>query len=119
LTIAPDIQRLPDTMELAIFRVLQESLTDVLRHSGSKAVDVSLHRNEHEVLLEVKDYGKGIPAEVLQRFKQTGSQVGVGLAGMRERVLELGGSFDLSSDNHGTLVWVALALPKQKQVGAR
>jgi PAS domain S-box-containing protein len=110
LTISPNIRRLPDALELAIFRVLQEGLTNVVRHSGSNAVEVNLCSDENEVSLEVKDYGKGISAEVLERFKQTGSQVGVGLAGMRERVLELGGSFDLTSDNHGTLVRVALPM---------
>ncbi len=116
LNISPNVGRLPDAMELAIFRVLQESLTNVLRHSGSKAVDVNLQRNQREVVLEVKDYGEGIAAEVLQRFKQTGSQVGVGLAGMRERVLELGGSFDLSSDGRGTLVRVALPMTDQERM---
>jgi PAS domain S-box-containing protein len=117
LTISPNIGRLPDALELAIFRVLQESLTNVVRHSGSDTVEVNLRSDENEVSLEVKDYGKGISAEVLERFKQTGSQVGVGLAGMRERVLELGGSFDLTSDHHGTLVRVALPMNRQKHRG--
>jgi PAS domain S-box-containing protein len=102
--------RLPDAIEIAVYRVLQESLTNVLRHSGSNSVEVSLGNGNNEVFLEVRDKGHGIPRDVLRRFRETGSRVGVGLAGMKERISEIGGRFDISSDEQGTLVRAALPL---------
>jgi PAS domain S-box-containing protein len=104
LDLPTTFQRLPSTVEIATFRVLQESLTNVHRHSGSHSVDIRLSLQGRSVTLEVQDHGKGVSRELLERFQNTGFHVGVGLAGMSERVKELGGELKFSSDEHGTLI---------------
>ena len=116
LDISPELPRLARTVELTIFRVLQESLTNVHRHSGSKTVEISLRSQEAEVCLEVKDNGCGINADVLKKFQETGSQVGVGLAGMRQRVNELGGRFDIASGQHGTAIKVVIPKTRGSEI---
>jgi signal transduction histidine kinase len=102
--IPDDIGRLPEPVELALFRVLQECLTNIHRHSGSSRAEVSVEKSRAEVILRIRDQGKGIPSNLLERFRTTGSQVGVGLAGMRERVREQGGQLDIRSTETGTTV---------------
>jgi signal transduction histidine kinase len=92
--------------ELVIFRVLQESLTNVVRHSRSKTVDIRLECDGRAILLKVTDSGRGMPAQVLDRISRY--RGGVGLAGMRERVAELGGSFEIDSGSRGTELRVVL-----------
>jgi signal transduction histidine kinase len=104
LDMPEDMGRLSPSLELALFRVLQESLTNVHRHSKSRKADVSLRLSEAEVVLRVRDYGEGIPSDVLDRFRNKRAHGGVGLAGMRERIHELGGRLDMDSDSHGTQV---------------
>lgn len=115
LDMPEDLARLPDTVELALFRVLQEAVTNVHRHSGASAVDVRILHDAEEVVLEVKDNGRGIPEELLDRFKEIGTGMGVGLTGMRERVHELGGMLTIQSDASGTslqaVIPVAAAVP--------
>jgi signal transduction histidine kinase len=108
LDMPEDLGRLPSSLELALFRVLQESLTNVHRHSTSKRADVSLKLAENTVVLRVRDYGKGIPADVLARFRRNNAHGGVGLAGMRERIHELGGKLEMDSDSKGTQVVATL-----------
>ncbi len=110
LCLPPDLARLPNAVELALFRVLQESLTNVLRHSQSKTVEIEIERKEREAKLRIRDFGRGIPTEILRHIKQNGSHEGVGLMGMRERAAELGGRLEISSDAQGTLVEVALPI---------
>jgi PAS domain S-box-containing protein len=105
-----NLPRLSSSMEIAVYRVLQESLTNVLRHSGSKVVEISLGNGNKEIFLEVKDRGRGIPQDVLRQFRETGARVGVGLAGMRERITEIGGKFEVNSDEKGTLIRLTLPL---------
>ena len=114
LNISPELPRLARTIELTIFRVLQEGLTNVHRHSGSKLVDISLRTEGANICLQVKDYGCGMNAEVLKKFQGTGLQVGVGLAGMRQRVSELGGRFDIASNQHGTTITVVIPKSNEK-----
>ncbi len=100
----PDhVNRLPRRTETALFRIMQEALTNVHRHSGSRAVEVSVSTDRGRVVLTVKDFGMGVPREVLDRFWKTGN-VGVGLAGIRERLKELGGFLELESNLDGTLL---------------
>ena len=106
LDLSPHIERLPQAVEIALFRVLQESLTNVHRHSGSAKVDVRFEVQDGQVGLVVRDYGKGIPSEKLERFEATGGNLGVGLTGMRERILELGGKLQIMSENPGISVRV-------------
>jgi PAS domain S-box-containing protein len=91
--------------ELALFRVLQESLTNVHRHSGSQIAHVRLLMKKGMCILEIEDEGKGIPSEILEQSAQdwTGSQ-GVGVRGMNERLRQLGGRLELVSKTGGTTV---------------
>jgi signal transduction histidine kinase len=100
--------RMPRSMELALFRVLQESLTNIHRHAKSSRAEVSLHVLKDRTMLRVRDYGKGIPRETLERFLHDGTHVGVGLAGMRERVAEENGQFEIHSDENGTVIEVTM-----------
>jgi PAS domain S-box-containing protein len=102
--------RLPATMELALFRVVQESLANVHRHSGSDCARIRLERDAEEVRLEIQDNGRGVPA---------GARAGVGLAGMRERLRQLGGGLEIESDAEGTTVLASLTLGEPgKEIGA-
>jgi signal transduction histidine kinase len=102
--------RLPDEIELALFRVLQETLTNVHRHSGASAATVVIRADAGQVILEVKDNGAGIPDQMLARFQETGAGMGVGLAGIRERAWELGGKLNVSSDSSGSLISVTIPI---------
>jgi signal transduction histidine kinase len=108
--IPDDMARLPHSIELALFRVLQECLTNIHRHSGSPRAEISIERTPREITLRIRDYGKGIPPELLERFRASGSRVGVGLAGMRERVREQGGHLDIESSEAGTIIAVRMAI---------
>jgi two-component system NarL family sensor kinase len=108
--IADIVPRLPEKLELVLFRAIQEALTNLHRHSGSSAGEVSLCRRDNSVVLQVRDYGKGIAQQVLDQFLSTGSGVGVGLAGMRERVREQGGRLDIWSDSNGTLINITIPM---------
>ncbi|HEY6467969.1 MAG TPA: PAS domain S-box protein [Candidatus Acidoferrales bacterium] len=100
-----DFARLPRDAELVLFRVLQESLTNVQRHSGSKTVAIRVGRSGDSVILEVIDQGKGLPPAVLEQAHQDWmGSLGVGLRGMSERVRQLGGSLEMSSHENGTQV---------------
>ena len=91
-------------IEIALFRVLQESLTNVHRHSGASEASVSFRRQPNAAILEVRDFGSGIPAERLVRLRETSAETGVGLAGMRERLNELNGHLEIDSDDQGTVL---------------
>ena len=93
-----------------MFRIIQEALTNVHRHSGANVADIRILRDAEQVLLEVKDNGRGIPKEVLRRFSETGAGTGVGITGMHERVRELGGNLSLESDGNGTSLLVAIPI---------
>jgi two-component system, NarL family, sensor kinase len=101
--------RLPSNVELVLFRVLQESLTNIHRHSRSTKAEVVLQLVAEDAVLSVRDFGTGVPADVLARF-HTDDASGVGLAGMRERVRELAGQFEIHSDSTGTTVRVSIPL---------
>jgi len=113
LALPEGVDRLPELAEIALFRILQESLTNVHRHSGSSSVEIGLTVTENRALLSVRDFGRGMPAPLRQGFELNGGHVGVGLSGMRERVTDLGGSFNIESNSHGTAIIVALPLAAQ------
>ena len=104
------MDRLPAEVELVLFRILQEGLTNVHRHSGASAADVLIRQEAGQVILEVKDNGRGIRQETLSRFDQTGAGMGVGLSGMRERVRELGGWMKVEANSDGTSLQIAIPL---------
>jgi signal transduction histidine kinase len=113
--IAKQFERLPDEIELTLFRILQESLTNIHRHSGSSTAEIVAARTPRQISLRITDHGKGISPELLAKFRRTRGGVGVGLAGMRERVEELGGKLDISSEGHSTALEVSIPLPQQPQ----
>ncbi|MCU1239444.1 MAG: hypothetical protein JWO71_170 [Candidatus Acidoferrum typicum] len=98
--------RLSREMELAVFRIVQESLTNVHRHSGSKLAAIRLKRNSRNVFLEIEDAGSGISPEKLLAIQSHGA--GVGIRGMRERVLQFGGEMKIESEGRGTKISITL-----------
>jgi len=100
--IAKSRERLPRNVEIALFRVLQESLTNVHRHSGASDASIRFQHAGDAVILEVQDFGKGIPEERLRLLHGVNKETGVGLAGMRERLHELDGKLEIESDCRGT-----------------
>jgi PAS domain S-box-containing protein len=109
LDIAENFGRLPADLELAIFRIVQESLTNIHRHSESKTATIHLSRSAHNVLLEIQDQGRGIPAEKLSAIKA--KRTGVGIAGMRERIRHFKGELDIQSNGTGATIVVTFPLP--------
>ena len=103
-----DLGRLPKELELVIFRVVQESLTNIHRHSGSPSARISLVRSERFVEIEISDRGKGISAERQQEM--TAAKAGVGVRGMEERVRQFNGTLQIVSDGGGTKVLVKLPI---------
>ena len=85
LDLPEGLDRLPELAGIALFRILQESLTNVHRHSGSSAVEISLKASKQDLVFTVKDFGHGMPAQLIQGSQTNGDHFGVGLSGMRER----------------------------------
>jgi PAS domain S-box-containing protein len=106
LEIPKDLGRLPTDMETAIFRIVQECLTNIHRHSGSKTASIRVIPGDHRILVLAQDCGKGIPAEKLQVTSE--GRRGVGFRGMAERIRYLGGHLNIHSDSNGTIVTVTL-----------
>jgi PAS domain S-box-containing protein len=104
--IPEDFGRLSRDMELAIFRIVQECLTNVHRHSGSKAAAIRMRRDDRSVFLEVEDGGNGISPEKLLEIQSQGG--GVGIRGMRERVLRCGGEMKIESEGRGAKISITL-----------
>ena len=92
------------------------SPSNVHRHSKSPRADVSLRAFHNEIVLRIRDYGRGIPPEVLDHFRHNQSHGGVGLAGMRERIHELGGRLEMESDVHGTQVLAKMPRSERSNV---
>src|SRR5499427_5842511 len=109
LDLPATLQRFPIELEIAIFRVVQETLTNVHRHSGSPTAIVTLDVEDSQVHLKVVDHGRGIPPQALA-VRQEDSSIGIGLLGMRERMRQLGGQVEISSANKGTSVYVKLPM---------
>jgi PAS domain S-box-containing protein len=102
--IAPDLERMSAETETAIFRLVQEALTNVHRHSSSTSATIRLIRDAETVAVEVQDRGRGMPATVTN----SNSTIGVGIQGMRERVRQLGGRFEIKSGEQGTTLLAVL-----------
>ncbi len=109
--VAEGFERLPRDTELVLFRVLQECLTNVHKHSGSKTAGVKLGRYGDSVVLEIVDSGKGFPSAIVNESSRewTGS-LGVGLRGMSERLRQLDGYLKVSTGNEGTQVYAVVPL---------
>jgi PAS domain S-box-containing protein len=107
LQVALDSERLPQEYELTLFRVVQECLTNIHRHSGSSIATVRLSRTAQEIRLEVRDSGKGIDEAITAKIA-SGESVGVGMRGMQERIKALRGRMIVDADQSGTSVVVTL-----------
>ncbi len=111
LDLPANLQRLPETIEITLFRALQETLINIHRHSGSKRADIQLRIEGDVVMLQIQDFGHGISTELLGSLQSSGTASGgVGLTGLRERTAELRGRMEIRSDGEGTLVSVTLPL---------
>jgi signal transduction histidine kinase len=112
LVVGDDVGRLASDLEIALFRVVQESLTNVHRHSGSRVAIVRIARDVEQVALEVRDEGK---STIVGRKIFT---PGVGILGMRERLRQLGGNLEIYSDESGTLLRAFVPLPENVEIAS-
>jgi len=104
------IGRLDRDYELSLFRIVQECLTNIHRHSGSKTASIRIVRDDGTLVLEVRDEGRGMTAQRLSEIQSRGS--GVGIRGMRERTLQLSGTMSIESDGSGTRIRVLIPAAK-------
>jgi PAS domain S-box-containing protein len=107
LDMPPDFERLSDDQEIALFRVVQECLTNIHRHSGSAKGAIRIARDDGHIRVEVKDDGKGIPLRKQLALNSSGT-MGVGISGMRERLRQFGGNLEIHSGENGTTVVATL-----------
>ncbi len=117
LELASNFGRMDSDLEIAVFRVVQECLTNVHRHSGSSKAVVRLKRSRQAIMLEIEDEGQGIAPEKKAVLLGSGP-VGVGLRGMRERVLQLGGTLQIDSDDGGTTIRAVFPVGKSAALSA-
>jgi PAS domain S-box-containing protein len=109
-----NFDRLPQETELAIFRIVQEALTNIHRHSSSQDATIRIFRDSEKVRVEVEDHGRGMALPSPAAAKEV--QLGVGTAGMRERVIQLNGTFEIKSEpGRGTIVCAALPLARAER----
>jgi two-component system NarL family sensor kinase len=116
LEIQDDIGRLPQDLENALFRIVQQSLANIHRHSGSQVAEIKILLDAENLLAEICDQGCGIAQEMLDGFHDGTRLVGVGMAGMRERIRDMGGHFEIRSSDKGTTIAVRLPLPAVPEV---
>ena len=110
LDIAKEFGRLPREMELVIFRLVQECLTNIHRHSESKTASIRIARESNQITLDIRDQGKGMSPARLAEIQSGRS--GVGIGGMRERLRQFEGTMNIESDSSGTRVFATIPLPK-------
>jgi len=110
LDISEDFGRLPRDMELVIFRLVQESLTNIHRHSESKTASIRIARESNQISLDIRDQGKGMSPARLAEIQSGRS--GVGISGMRERLRQFEGTLNIESDSSGTRVFATIPFPK-------
>ena len=108
LEFPPQVPRLKHELEITFFRILQEALTNVHRHSGSKIASVRFGLDHDGVTLEVQDSGRRVDRTSLLPSGQGGGTLGVGIRGMQERVRQLGGQFEVNSNTAGTTIRATL-----------
>jgi signal transduction histidine kinase len=111
----PDFRRLAPDLETAIFRIIQEALTNVFRHSGARKARVHVTEKDNQLTVAIRDDGKGVEEATAQL--RPGS-IGIGIGGMRQRAKELGGELRVTNANPGTLVELTLPLERFCSKGA-
>lgn len=105
-----DLPRLHHDREVALFRILQEALTNVHRHARAHEINIEISCDAETLVLAVTDDGRGINADQLRRFGESGVGMGVGLTGIRERVREVGGVLTMESSSKGTVIRVSVPI---------
>jgi PAS domain S-box-containing protein len=110
LDIQAGFGRLPQEAETALFRIVQESLANIQRHSGSKTARIHLRGDSAGINLEVSDRGRGMDTKAIERGNGSRTRLGVGILGMRERMTQLGGKLEIESSSSGTTVRVSIPL---------
>jgi signal transduction histidine kinase len=108
--ISEQFGRLPSELEIVIFRLVQESLTNIHRHSESKTASIRIDRESNQITLDVRDQGKGMSSERMAEIQSGRS--GVGIGGMRERLRQFEGTMNIESDSSGTRIFATIPLPK-------
>jgi len=115
ITVALDlpatVERLPQEMEMTLFRVVQEALINIHRHAGSPTASIRLRSDARRLTLEIGDHGRGMPADLIARLPTGGGAMGVGVPGMRERLQQLGGALGIQSSDAGTTLRAEIPLP--------
>jgi signal transduction histidine kinase/response regulator of citrate/malate metabolism len=114
LDISEEFGRLPRDMELVVFRLVQESLTNIHRHSGSMTASIRIAREENQVTVDIQDEGHGMSAERLFEIQSGSSSVGI--PGMRERLRQFEGEMKIESDSSGTRIF--MTIPALKTEGS-
>lgn len=104
LVAPPDLVRLAPEVEIALFRIVQECLINIHRHSGSTTAEIRLETRNDKVVLEVKDHGRGIRGNVSVTDSDDVVSVGVGIPGMKQRLSQLGGSLEIKTSDSGTTI---------------
>ena len=114
LELSPHVGRMPQDVELALFRVVQEALTNIQRHSGSQRAKIRIDRSS-DLTLEISDRGHGTSVSRQRRKEEPRLGIGVGVPSMQERVNLIGGRFEIDSTSHGTTVRVAIPLRENER----
>lgn len=117
LDISEDLGRFPQDVELVVFRLIQECLTNIHRHSGSRSAVIRIHRDGGKISVAVADQGKGMTPERLGEVQGHGA--GIGFRGMRERVRQFGGEIQIESNGAGTIVSTCLSVPEEANTEIR
>jgi PAS domain S-box-containing protein len=112
--ISPELGRLPEDVERTLFRVVQECLSNILRHADSPTAKVRVVRNPEGIVLDVVDRGRGMHTPPVEKLDGAPARPGVGIPGMRERVRLLGGQLEIRTGARGTTVHVTLPLPREE-----
>lgn len=118
LSVPQKLCRMPGEIELALFRVVQEALNNVHRHSGAKTAKVELEQKLGAVVLRIRDSGKGLPPELISVAGNTKRPLGVGILGMRERLAQFGGTLEIKNVDHGAMVTVEVPVPETESAKA-
>jgi PAS domain S-box-containing protein len=111
LDLPETLDRLPQEVETTLFRVVQEALINIHHHAGSSTARIRLSDDGGRLVLEIEDRGRGMSADLLARLKAGGAAYGIGLAGMRERLEQLGGALDIDSTDRGSTIRATVPLP--------
>jgi signal transduction histidine kinase len=110
LEVQPGFGRLPQEAETALFRIVQESLSNIQRHSGSRTAKIRLRADSSCVELQVSDEGRGMDQISVERGSGEATRLGVGILGMRERMIQLRGKLEVESTPSGTTVRAIIPL---------